>query len=64
MDRKTAVEILREFNEWRRGEGKYEFSENPDENLQFPYTPKKVGKAIDFAVKYLETHVGKATRKV
>ena len=54
MTPKEAYEVLREFNLWRRGEGKYAFSETPSENEPLPYTPKEISVALDVAIDTLE----------
>ena len=53
MTNSKACEILREFNDWRRGIGVYEFSDDPDKNAQCPYSPSEIGKAIDMAIDVL-----------
>lgn len=57
MTKEEALEVLREFNLWRRGEGKYKWSETPSENEPLPYTPKEVGKALDVAIAVLKKDV-------
>jgi hypothetical protein len=52
MNRETAIEILKDYQEWRRFDGALPDSPPmPD--------PFIVGKAIDFAIEYLS---GKATK--
>ena len=43
-----TANFLRQFNEWRRGEG-----EGEGEDLQMP-NPREIGKAIDAAVEMLD----------
>lgn len=53
MDRNKVIEVLEEFNEWRRGSGPYAWSEDPSKSRQFPYSPHEIGVAIDRAVEML-----------
>lgn len=53
MKFKTAYKILSEHQKWRRGEGKYECSEDTAKRVEMPYTPKKLGVAIDTALEAL-----------
>jgi hypothetical protein len=53
MKLELAVEILKEFNKWRRGEDAYGWYEEPEKNSQLPYTPAQIGVAIDT----ITTHV-------
>ena len=41
--------MLAEFNEWRRGIGKYAWHENPSENKPCPYSPATIGYVLDEA---------------
>ena len=51
-----AIGILREFNKWRRAEGDYAFNEaDPSMNKPCPFTPEEIGKAIDYAVEFMES---------
>lgn len=59
MTKKEAYEVLREFQMWRRGEGKYEWRETPSENEPLPYSPKTVGAALDVAIETLWEEVSK-----
>ena len=54
MTPKEALEILLEFNEWRRSQGKYAWNEDPAKNKQLPFTPKEVGEAIDTACSLMD----------
>ena len=54
MTPKETYEVLREFNLWRRGEGKYEGFYQ-----KFPYTPKEIGIALDVAIEKLKKEVEK-----
>lgn len=42
MTKKEAIEVLRHHNEWRRGADIQQLN------------PETIGKAIDYAIKYLE----------
>ena len=53
MKFKTAYRILSEHQKWRRGEGKYAWSGDPTKRVDMPYTPKKLGVAIDTALEAL-----------
>lgn len=51
---------MREFNLWRRGEGKYSIQWNGTLHLEpLPYTPKEVGIALDVAIETLKMEVEK-----
>ena len=43
MNKEEAIKTLEEFNKWRRA----------NEDIDMP-DPKDIGKAIDFAIKYLK----------
>ena len=49
METQKAIEILREHNRWRRGEGKYD-----QPGITLPYSPKEIGIAIDVVTNELE----------
>ena len=49
-----ACNVLREFNQWRRGEGDYAWDEHPEKNKSLPYTPAIIGQAIDTVVDIVE----------
>lgn len=53
MKFKTAYRILAEYQKWRRGEGKYAWNSDPAKCVDMPYTPKKLGVAIDTALEAL-----------
>lgn len=57
MTPKEALEVLREFQKWRRGEGKYKWGETPSENEQLPYSSKEIGVALDVAIETLKKEV-------
>lgn len=48
MNKAECIKILREFNIWRRGNGKYS-----EAGAKLPYSPKEIGQAIDFAAETL-----------
>ena len=48
MEISKAIEILKEFNDYRRSEGKFANEEKTIRNLQ--YSAKEIGEAIDFAI--------------
>lgn len=48
MDKKKAMEILRDFNEWRRGKPPYD---KPGTTLK--WSPEEIGEAIDLALDHL-----------
>lgn len=50
---KKTIEILSEFNDWRRGVGKYKWSEDPAAHQKLPFSPEEIGLAIDNAVRIL-----------
>ena len=54
--KEIAIAVLKEFNEWRRGQGEYVWNEDPSKNKDLEITPKQIGEAIDFAVEFLENH--------
>ena len=53
MKFKTAYRILAKFQRWRRGEGEFAWSDDPAKHKPMPYTPKKIGVAIDTAMEAL-----------
>lgn len=55
-EKSSAIAVLKEFNEWRRGQGEYTWNEDPSKNKDLEITPKQIGEAIDFAVEFLENH--------
>ena len=59
MTIEEAYEVLREFQMWRRGEGKYAFSETPSENERLLYSASVVGIALDVAIETLKKEVEK-----
>lgn len=56
MDRKTALEILKKYQEWRRYNGPV------DESPAMP-DPKEIGQAIDVAIRELERTTQTAPNK-
>ena len=60
MTPKEAYEVLREFQMWRRGEGKYKWIPIvPSASPTLPYSPTEVGKALDVAITMLKREVEK-----
>lgn len=59
MTPKEALEVLSEFQMWRRGEGKYAWSETPFENEPLLYSASAVGVALDVAIETLKKEVEK-----
>ena len=57
MTPKEAYEVLREFQMWRRAEGKYRIQWNKP--LPFPYSHQEVGIALDVAIETLKKEVEK-----
>ena len=49
MTPKEALEILLEFNKWRRAQGDYAWNEDPTKNKPYPFKPSQIGEAIDVA---------------
>lgn len=50
-----VAEMLREYNRWRRGEGKYAWDSDPEaEYIEPPYAPKTLGRIIEDAADMLE----------
>lgn len=59
MTLKEAYEALREFQMWRRGEGRYRIQCDDSLHLEpLPYSPKEVGIALDVAIETLKKEVG------
>lgn len=51
MDIKQTIDILREFNDYRRSQGK--FADEKATIMDLQYSPKEIGDAIDSAIEYL-----------
>lgn len=43
MEKELVIKILKHYNSWRRGKID-----------DYEYSPKEIGTAIDYAIKYLE----------
>ena len=54
MTPEQALTILKEFNQWRRGEGIYAWNEDPTKNRELPFKPGEIGQAIDMACEILD----------
>ena len=52
MNLRKAIRILGEFNKWRRGEGIYQWNEDPAKNRNLPYSPTEIGEAIDEVLRF------------
>ena len=52
-EKRYAISTLEEYNRWRRGEGEYQWNENPSKNKRFAIPPAEIGKAIEYAVEYM-----------
>lgn len=50
MNIEKVIDVLVEFNKWRRSLPPYEWNEDPSKQKEFPYSPKEVGVAIDEAI--------------
>jgi len=50
MTTEKAINILREMQLWRRGQGVYD----TDEPTRMPYSPAEFGEAIDVAIAVLD----------
>ena len=50
---KDLAKALREYNRYRRGQGRYKWSEDPSKNKPSPYAPETIGYLIDEAVRRL-----------
>ena len=58
MTIEEAYKILREFQMWRRGEGKYKWIPIvPSASPTLSYSPTEVGKALDVAIDMLKKEV-------
>lgn len=54
MSPASLANALRDYNRYRRGQGKYKWSEEPEKNKPSPYSPETIGYLIDTAAKTLE----------
>jgi hypothetical protein len=48
MEIKEAIEIVKQFNKWRRGE---------EEGFELLYSPKEIGMAIDVVLEEIESRI-------
>ena len=55
---KFVAECLVENQNWRRGIGRYEFSDDPEKNAPMPFCPKALGIIEDAAIKFLMYYDG------
>ena len=55
MELKKIIDILQEFNDYRRSQGKFADEDKTINDLQ--YSPKEIGNAIDNAIKHLTSYL-------
>ena len=60
MEYQTAYNILMCYQQWRRGEGKFAWNDDPEKNEMFPFSPQEIGAAIDTALEALLLQGGDA----
>jgi len=53
MNKAKAIEILKEYNMWRKGAGKYAWNDDPSKNANFPYKGNELSEAIDYAIAFM-----------
>lgn len=56
LEKESMVSVLEEFNRYRRGEGEYMWNEDPSKNKPLSISPRMIGEAIDYAIKYIREH--------
>jgi len=54
MSTSSLANALRMYNRWRRGEGEFQWSEDPNKNKPCPCSPTSLGLLFDAAAKALE----------
>lgn len=61
MAKTTAIIILKEYQDWRRGCNEYDWRncDSPKDIKAFPYTAYQLGIAIDEAIDALEMSISK-----
>jgi hypothetical protein len=61
MTKTTALIILKEYQDWRRGRNAYDWrkSTSPEGMKRFPYSSLQIGVAIDVAIDALEMSISK-----
>ena len=57
-DPRFVAECLAEHQSWRRGTGRYAFSEESEPPAQMPFCPKALGIIEDAAIKFLMNYYG------
>ena len=57
MQRKEIIEKLKTFQRWRRGEGEFQWSEDPAKNKPLPFNAQELGECLDAAIKALSEDV-------
>ena len=63
MRYRGAYRVLKAYQQWRRGEGAFAWSEDPAKNRPCPYKPKTIGVAIDAALDALYLTDGQQVRE-
>lgn len=56
MDIKKALQIVKEFQKWRRGEKPYD-GETPETHKRFDYSGKPLGEALDCIIKFVDVTI-------
>jgi hypothetical protein len=59
MTKTTAIIILKEYQDWRRGRNEYDWRNNPEGVKKFPFDSIQLGIAIDVAIDALEMSISK-----
>lgn len=61
MTKTTAIMILKEYQDWRRGRNEYDWRgvKSPEGMKKFPYSASQLGVAIDVAINSLEMSISK-----
>lgn len=54
MSAATVSRRLAEYNRWRRGQGKYAYTDDPLKYRSQPFSPAYLGRVIDRAVELLK----------
>ena len=55
-DPETCAKALTEYNLYRRGQGKYKFSEDPKKRKDLPWPSVVIGEIFEIAIKYLKDY--------
>lgn len=61
MTKTTAIIILKEYQDWRRGRNEYDWRKcnSPEGMKKYPYSSLQIGIAIDEAINALEMSIRK-----